>query len=95
MNKEEIKRISQSIEVTLRIGKNGLSENLFKEVEKQIKKRGLIKVKCLNNFLRENEIKASDVAGEIARILSLESIVKGNTILFYKENQRVMPKFKE
>ena len=94
MNQEDIKRISQSIDTTLRIGKKGLSETIFKEIEKQIKKRGLIKVKCLNNFLKMNDLKSEQVAEEIARITKLSYMRKGNAIIFFKPNNGFRPKFK-
>ncbi len=95
MNREDVKRISRSIDITLRIGKKGLNENIFKEIEKQVKKRGVIKIKCLNNFLKMNDLKSDQVAKEISRIMKLEYIRTGNVIVFFRNNNSFRPKFKK
>jgi RNA-binding protein len=45
----ELKKESKLLNPVVRIGKNGLSENIMKEIKILLKKRGLIKIKMLKN----------------------------------------------
>ena len=53
---KELKAKSKSLKAIVRIGKNGLSENMIKEMRLLLKKRRLIKVKMLRNSLDNVEI---------------------------------------
>lgn len=55
MDKELIEK-AKKLEPILRIGKFGLTDNVFNEIEKLLKKRHLIKIKILNNCPLEKEI---------------------------------------
>ena len=63
MNKKVLEE-ARSLEPIVRIGKNGLTENLIKELKIHLKKRKLIKVKLLKSFIGEKNRK--DLAKEIA-----------------------------
>jgi RNA-binding protein len=52
------------IEPVIRIGKNGITENIIKDIKIHIKKRKLIKVKLLKSFIGEKNKK--DIANELA-----------------------------
>lgn len=52
------------LEPIIRIGKNGLTEGTLKEIEKQLKKRKIIKIKLLRSFVENKDRK--EVAKEIA-----------------------------
>lgn len=47
--KKELIRQSVAIDATVRVGKDGVDENLINEVTTQLKKRRLIKVKVLKS----------------------------------------------
>jgi RNA-binding protein len=49
MDINTLREESKTLEPVLRIGKNGLTDNVHTEVEKLLKKRKLIKIKILNN----------------------------------------------
>lgn len=54
--------------VTINVGKNGVTENLIKEINLILEKRGIVKVKMLKNF-RSMAFEQSDkkaIAEEIA-----------------------------
>ncbi|MEM3374367.1 MAG: YhbY family RNA-binding protein [Candidatus Woesearchaeota archaeon] len=48
-NLKYLREKAKNLEPILRIGKFGLSNNVYNEVEKLLKKRHLIKIKILNN----------------------------------------------
>ena len=56
MNKDQIDR-AKLLDVTLRIGRSGLSESMIKEIQEQFKKRKWIKIKLLRSALGETDKK--------------------------------------
>ena len=66
---KELRRRAVEIEPTVRVGKDGLSENLFEEIKAQLKNRRLIKVKILKNA----DCDSDEVAAQIAE--ATDSIV--------------------
>ncbi len=55
--------------VTINVGKNGLTENLINEINLQLEKRGVVKVRMLRNFRSINLVEGKDkkkLAEEIA-----------------------------
>ena len=83
MNKELIKE-SKNIEPILRIGKNGLTETVLKDIKDHLRKRKLIKVKFLRAFIKDKNKK--EVAKEIADKTDSELIqLIGFVVVLYKE----------
>ena len=83
MNKELIKE-SKNIEPILRIGKNGLTETVLKDIKDHLRKRKLIKVKFLRAFIKDKNKK--EAAKEIADKTDSEIIQQiGFVIVLYKE----------
>lgn len=60
--------------VTINVGKKGLTENLINEINLQLEKRGVVKVRMLRNFRAGGDKK--ELAREIA------SKVKGRLVDF-------------
>jgi RNA-binding protein len=52
---KELRAMAKSMEPSVRIGKNGITENTIKEIDKILVKRHLIKIKLLNSSLEKNE----------------------------------------
>ncbi|AGI47446.1 putative RNA-binding protein containing KH domain, possibly ribosomal protein [Thermoplasmatales archaeon BRNA1] len=76
--KKELMRRAKDIDATVRVGKDGIDENLNNEIVAQLKKRRLIKVKVLRNADSET----SDVAEQIAEATgSVVVDVRGGVIL--------------
>ena len=59
--------------VTINVGKKGLTENLINEINLQLEKRGIVKVKMLRSFRTKDK---KELAQEIA------SKVKGKLVDF-------------
>ncbi len=59
------------LQSTIRIGKNGLTEELITEIKKQLKTKKTIKVKMLKSFVdtiekkKHRELIAAKIAGEV------------------------------
>jgi len=61
MNK--LKEKGRYLEPLIRIGKKGLTDEVIKEIAKQLKKKKLIKIKFLKSFLEKKDRK--EVAREV------------------------------
>ena len=55
MDINKLKKDAKTLDPILRIGKNGMNDNIILEVEKLLKKRKLIKIKVLNNCSDDKE----------------------------------------
>jgi len=53
----DIKQKAKLAEPSVRIGKNGVTENIIKEVSKKAKKDGFVKVKFLRTAIEEKDKK--------------------------------------
>ncbi|NLK62878.1 MAG: ribosome assembly RNA-binding protein YhbY [Fusobacteria bacterium] len=80
-----LRKYAHNLEPMMRVGKDGINENVIKSLEDLFRKRELVKVKMLQNSEDEieetAEILSEGVGAEIIHIL-------GKTILYYKENEK-------
>lgn len=79
-----LRSLSNQINPIFQIGKQGISDNLIKQLNDALKARELIKVKVLENV----EAPVKDIAEEIS--LQTDSIIvqiMGNIITLYKRNK--------
>jgi RNA-binding protein len=84
MDIRELKSKARLIEPTIRIGKNGLTDNQIAEIKKQLKTRKLVKIKFLKSFFENQDVREAvktilDNSGAI-----LVSFV-GNVVSIYKQ----------
>ena len=76
---------------TVWVGKKRVSQELLKEIEKQLDKREVVKIKVLKSALSEG--KASEIASTIARQTEAALVeVRGHTFMLYKRRQRGLKK---
>lgn len=80
-----LKGLAQKIEPLVIIGKNGINENVIKQIDDVLEARELIKIKVLNNA----EFKASDV-GIVLAELSRSDLVQtvGSMVILYRISRR-------
>jgi len=72
------------MEPMVRIGKDGLSENLVQSLVDVINSRELVKVKILQN----SEVEKREVAEELALRSGCELVaIIGKTLIYFKENE--------
>jgi len=85
--KRRIKRRLSAEKPTIWVGKSGVSHELLKEIEKQLDKKEMVKVKILKSALEGNEAKqiASRIA-EHTEALLVER--RGHTFMLYKRHKK-------
>jgi RNA-binding protein len=79
-----LKKKAHHLDPMVRIGKDGLTENVVRSLEEVISSRELVKVKILQNA----EIDKREVAYELALKSGCELVdIIGKTLVYYKENK--------
>jgi RNA-binding protein len=72
---------------TILIGKGGVSEEVLKEVEKQLEKRKMVKVKLLTTAVKGGETK--QIATRVAEKTEASLVeVRGHTFMLYKRGKK-------
>ncbi|MDI6904839.1 MAG: YhbY family RNA-binding protein [Candidatus Bathyarchaeia archaeon] len=85
--KRRIKRKLSGEKPTIRIGKNKVSQELLKEIEKQLEKKEMLKIKILKTALQEDE--AKQIASRIAEQTEASLVeVRGHTFMLYKRRRK-------
>jgi RNA-binding protein len=81
--KRRIKRRLSEERPTVQIGKNGVSQKLVEEIEKQLEKKEMVKIKILQSALEGKE--AREIASKIAEHTEASLVeVRGHTFMLYK-----------
>ncbi|MEM0357622.1 MAG: YhbY family RNA-binding protein [Candidatus Bathyarchaeia archaeon] len=89
--RRRIKREFGAEKPTVWVGKGQVSEEIVKEIEKQLKAREVVKVKVLRTALKE--AKTADIAMEISRRTEAELVeVRGHTFILYKRRRKIAGK---
>jgi RNA-binding protein len=79
----QLKAQANQISPILNIGKNGITDSLIEELNKQIKANRLVKVRVLKSAEEGKDIKT--IANEIAEATKSTLIeVKGRTVVLYR-----------
>ncbi|KGG80186.1 ribosome assembly RNA-binding protein YhbY [Caloranaerobacter azorensis] len=79
-----LKSIANGLDPIIQIGKNGISENLIKQIDDALEAREIIKVKILNNSLLETK----ETANKIAKLTDSEFVQSiGNKFVLYRESK--------
>jgi RNA-binding protein len=82
----ELKSQAKNLEPVLRIGKFGLTDNIYTEVEKLLKKRKLIKIKILNNCPVEDKDEMIETILKKSNSVLIAKI--GNVFTIYREKKQ-------
>ncbi|MEG0156364.1 MAG: ribosome assembly RNA-binding protein YhbY [Anaerovoracaceae bacterium] len=78
-----LKKLAHDMEPTVFLGKNGLTENIRKELENGFESRELVKVKLQEGCY----LKAKEVANELAEELNAEFVQAiGHKFTLYRES---------
>lgn len=82
-----LKKEAHNLEPIVRIGKEGLTENIVQSLLDAINSRELIKVKILQN-LESDKDETRELAEELSQKSGAELVgIIGKIIIFYKENK--------
>lgn len=85
--RRRIRRQLSGEKPTILIGKNGASQEILKEIEKQLEKREMIKIKILRSALKAD--KTMEVAVKIAGETKASLVdVRGHTFMLYRPHNR-------
>jgi len=85
--KRRTKRRLSGEKPTIWVGKGGASQELLKEIEKQLDKREMVKVRILKSALEKGE--AEQIASRIAEQAEASLVeVRGHTFMLYKPRKR-------
>jgi len=85
--KRRIKREFSAEKPTVHIGKSGITQQVLGEIEKQLDKNEVVKIKILKSALIEK--KAKNVASEVAAKINAALIdVRGHTFTLYRKKKR-------
>ncbi len=80
--KKKLKAKGQSIEPSVRIGKEGITPGLENEIAAQLKSKKLLKIKILGRVDKQDRLDVSEI---LTSNLNCEVVeIRGNTILLYK-----------
>lgn len=85
--KRHIKHKLKEEKPTIWIGKEGMTPQLLKEIEKQLEKKKMLKVKILKPALQND--KASNIAAIVAQQTEASLVeVRGHTFMIYKRHKK-------
>lgn len=85
--KRFVKRTLSEESPTIWIGKSGVSEEVLKEVEKQLEKRKMVKVKLLGTAIKGGQTK--QIAVQIAEKTEASLVeVRGHTFMLYRRHKK-------
>ncbi len=80
----KLKKISHSYKPLINIGKGGLSENTFKQIDDTLNKREVMKIKILNNNLDDRD----ELINQILTELNCDFVrYMGNILTIYRESE--------
>ena len=83
MNKIQLRSKAKALEPILRIGKNGLTENVIKEIGSLLKEKKLIKIKMLKPAISKNKKEMINKIVEKTDSELIEAV--GNIAVLYRE----------
>ena len=93
LSRSEILSRSKALRPIVQIGKNGLSEGSLEEIQKHLKKRNLIKVKCLRYSINpelDAKTQLDEMAARISKKTAAEIIsITGFAMVFYFHERRL------
>jgi len=79
-----LKSLANTLKSTVIIGKNGLTENVFKQMDDQLTANELIKITVLDT----NELSANEMVKDLLEDLDAEFVSQlGSKIVLYRESE--------
>ena len=81
-----VKRVLDNARPTIWVGKDGPSEDLVKEIERQLSKNEMVKVKILKSAIVERQVKEI-VVRIVEKTGSFLVEVRGHTFMLYKRRK--------
>ena len=92
-----LRKLAHNLDPIVRIGKDGIDENVLKSIAEVVKKRELIKVKILQNSSVEFDREMADKIAQDTKSVFVDKI--GNILIFFKpkttKDAKITPEFTE
>ena len=90
-----LRKLAHNLDPIVRIGKNGIDENVINSIAEVVKKRELIKVKILQNSSVKFDREMGDEIARGTKSIFVDKI--GNILIFfkpkYKKDAKITPEF--
>jgi|LGVF01.2.fsa_nt_gb RNA-binding protein len=81
----KLKSLTHRLNPSVQIGKDGVSENLIKEIDTALFNKELVKIKVMQN----SDVKAKELINELAKKLKAEPIMTiGRVIVLYRFSKK-------
>lgn len=87
MDRKQMKIIGMDMKATVQVGKMGLTETIESEIDQQLEKKDLIKVKMLK-AMGPSKYWKDDIAALAERISAEIIEIKGGTTLLYRKGKK-------
>ena len=92
-----LRKLAHNLEPIVRIGKDGIDENVLKSIAEVVKKRELIKIKILQNSSVEIDREMADEIARDTKSVFVDRI--GKILIFFKpkttKDAKITPEFNE
>lgn len=82
--RKELRGTAQSISPTVHVGKDGVTDEVAREVYKQLERSRLVKVRLLPSFEADRKVVADELA---TRSSSALVEVRGRTVVLFRERE--------
>ncbi len=83
--RSKLRGLAQNLNPIFQIGKNGISDNLVKDVDNALELHELVKI----SVLRSSELSARECLDELSKRLNAESVTAiGNRFVLYRLSSR-------
>lgn len=92
VDKKILNTHSKDLSPSIRIGKNGLTDSIYTEIESQLKRKAMIKIKLLSNaFDRESKKEIFNQISKKAESSGYQVIsTVGSTIVLYNPRKKLV-----
>lgn len=88
MDRQRLKAVGMEMKATIQVGKNGVTDTVEKEIDKQLEVNDLIKVKMLRS-MGPSKYWKEDMLSLAKRIGAQVIEIKGGTVLLYRKGKNV------
>ena len=86
----DLRKKAKNLEPVLRIGKNGINDNVLAETRKLLKKRKLIKIKILNNCEIGDKDLIINIITALRTFVKIIQYAKASELISYHASNRAM-----
>ncbi|MFO8051002.1 MAG: YhbY family RNA-binding protein [Thermoplasmatota archaeon] len=90
MDRKKMRIVGMEMKATVQVGKSGLTETIENEIDKQLEKKDLIKIKMLQS-MGPSKYWKDDIISLAERIDAEIIEIKGGTVMLYRKGKKRKP----